>query len=51
MGDQEIINMITQIGIIPALFAYTMVSIKKSLDANTRAIVALSAKLGVKDNE
>lgn len=46
MEGQELIAMITQIGVVPALFAYTLVQMKKSLDANTKIITALYIKMG-----
>lgn len=46
MEGQELINMVTQIGVIPALFAYTLVQMKKSVDANTKIINMLYVKLG-----
>jgi hypothetical protein len=44
--EEQLINLITQVGIIPALFAYTLISFKKSLDNNTKAITELLVKLG-----
>jgi hypothetical protein len=44
--EEQIVNLITQVGIIPALFAYTLISFKKSLDNNTSAITKLLERLG-----
>ncbi|MBT2718074.1 hypothetical protein [Bacillus sp. ISL-57] len=44
--EKTIINVVTQIGVIPALFAYTLVKVKGSLDANTRIMTKLYEKLG-----
>lgn len=46
MEGQEVMTMITQIGVIPAMFMYTLVQVKKSLDANTKIITALYVKMG-----
>lgn len=46
MDEQQIINIVTQIGVIPALFAYTLVKVKGSLDANTKIMTMLYEKLG-----
>ena len=50
MGEDQIIKLITQIGVIPALFAYTLISFKKSLDNNTMAITKLLERLGSEHN-
>jgi hypothetical protein len=44
--EEQVIRMITEIGVVPALFAYTLISFKKSLDNNTKAITELLVKLG-----
>lgn len=46
MGETDLVTLVTQIGIIPALFAYTLISVKKSLDANTKVLAQMSARLG-----
>ena len=49
MNDQELINLVTQVGIIPVLFGYTLVKVKSSLDANTKIMTMLYEKLGGAD--
>lgn len=50
--DEQLINAITQIGIIPATMIYTLVVIKKSVDNNTIIVTKLYERMGGKiDNE
>lgn len=51
METEALVTAVTQIGVIPALFAYTLISVKKSLDANTIIMTKLYAKLGGEDDE
>lgn len=46
MDTQEIVAAVTQIGVVPALFAYTLVQVKKALDDNTKIMTKLFIKLG-----
>lgn len=47
--DEPLINLIMQVGIIPALLVYTQVSVKKSLDNNTIILTKLYEKWGGKN--
>lgn len=51
METEALISSITQIGVIPALFAYTLIQVKKSLDANTVILTKLYVKLGGEADE
>lgn len=46
MDGESIAAWITQIGIVPALFAYTLINMKQSLDKNTQVMNKLLMKMG-----
>lgn len=51
METEGLMTAITQVGVIPALFAYTLIQVKKSLDANTIIMTKLYVKLGGEEDE
>lgn len=51
MEAEALVTTVTQIGIIPSLFAYTLIQMKKSLDANTIIMTKLYVKLGGEEDE
>lgn len=44
---EMIMQFVERVGVVGAIALYTLFSVKKSVDANTKAIVALSARMGV----
>lgn len=51
MGTEDIITLFTQIGVVPALFAYTLIKVNKTLENNTKVMTQILTKLGGDDIE
>jgi hypothetical protein len=50
MEIEVVYQFVERVGLIGAIALYTLFSVKKSVDANTKVIIALSERMGVSYN-